>query len=218
MIRENPALLKGEKSTALVPRYVTEARVFSHTLSLLRVLMEVAGKQLEGLSRPEGTEVDLAVLAQHRINLVLRRILPALRIASKWVRANQPYLSEGLQGIKAGHPENSQSPLPPKYQDIDDDSLGINLFWSAYASLCTSLSNAFALNQLPLMHYPLNEDIHVRGFLPLASCLFETDSDLKEDQEHPNILNLMRISDFVTDVELLRGIIVRMSIVATAFY
>jgi hypothetical protein len=162
----------------------------------LELLLETYGTILdtsseeveEGLrSRSSGTAIadDDEELHQY-ISAVLRRCLPALRVLSKWLKLHTTYLSR----------------LP------DEVTQSI---WSRYDRFTGLLQNLFSMSSLPGCNEVLEEDVDMRGFVPLMRGLsgVGTNSEKALDGEddrgevHPNEQQLMRISDLQVDAKLL---------------
>lgn len=191
---------------------VTEARIFSHVLALHQALLEVGLDQLKEPPPLDAAENDLA----QRITAVFRRTLPALRIASKWLLANFSYVAQGADGLNTtgGFTTNEKA---RKDSLITAESIGIPGFWKAYANFMRALSRAFPSDRLPAMDGLLDEDVEMRGFLPLRSMMGQLPRTVSEDeantvtslsmqrqdQAHPNVLQLMRIADLLDDAKKL---------------
>lgn len=175
----------------------------------LRLVLAVYG-QLLTTARDEVTEalkarasgsavVDTAdddgELHQH-ISAVLRRLLPALRIMSKWLKLHLDYMN--------------------RVQQTDDVvQKAISDFWQQYTDLVISLSTLFPIDQLPSLTEPLEEDADMQGFIPLArgmamphrtissEALEGLGGEAAQRDFHPNEEQLMRISDIQVDAKLL---------------
>ncbi|ORY27370.1 hypothetical protein BCR39DRAFT_230143 [Naematelia encephala] len=132
-------------------------------------------------------------LHQH-ISAVLRRVLPSLRIISKWLKLNLDYLARFTSPTIAS-------------------------FWQAYRRLLSDLVRLFPISQLPSLAEPLEEDIDMRGFMPLSrglpipagasmngqngDTMPEETVVIEQQDVHPNEEQLMRISDLQVDAKLL---------------
>lgn len=159
------------------PPALIESRMLAHVLALHKCLLETGIDQLKEPPPPDAAENDLA----QSITAIFRRTLPALRIASKWLIANYSYL---------------MAHAAADLKDAED----INVFWETFAHFARALSRAFPAKKLPSMAGPLDEDIEMRGFLPLQNMMEEDQAiSPKQDQVHPNVLQLMRISDLLKD-------------------
>lgn len=129
------------------------------------------------------------------VTAVLRRLLPALRIFSKWLKTNISTLT------------NRQE------QDVAE-------FWEAYSLFLLHMGTLFPLGRLPHLTNPLEEDIDFRGFSPLKRGMVDTPSAAQVDESeakrggdeddaynkeevHPNEEQLMRISDLLCDGKLI---------------
>ncbi|KAF4608178.1 hypothetical protein EYR40_000522 [Pleurotus pulmonarius] len=173
---------------------ITERRIFLHILAVYRVLLDVGAVELAEPVQADASEGDLA----QRITAVFRRTLPALRIAGKWLKANYKYVIQNTE-------------------DDGGDGSGtaeIQAFWSAYAQFFCALIRAFPMDRLPVISSLLEEDIDMKGFLPLRKTMGEVPSSLRadpnkssttgdqsEEQVHPNVEQLMRIHDLLNDAD-----------------
>lgn len=139
------------------------------------------------------TEMDGTLLLAQRITAVLRRILPALRIASRWLKSHLDYVARA--------------------SDSRNEELSniLTNFWTEYKRFMLALASLFPLAQLPSLIEALEEDVDMAGFLPLrrgTSADQTSFEDIKADnpskhEVHPNEEQLMRISDLLVDVKLL---------------
>lgn len=184
---------QGTSSTLAV-----ESRILSHLLGMHRVLLEVGLEQLAEEPSEDTAPNNLAL----RITATFRRTLPALRIASKWLRANFKYV------MRCQTPKDAMAVLSKE----DASAL-----WSAYARFAAALTRHFPTDQLPTMTGPLEEDIEMRGFLPLKGLMIGEPKDSAvldgklhvplpqqiNPQVHPNEEQLMRIADLLADARTL---------------
>lgn len=168
-------------------RTVIEPLIATHVLSLTRALVDTARVQLSVKIEDLQDKGDLG----QQITRVFRRILPALRIASKWLRTNANYLVASVTSASS----------PDYYKN------SIKKFWESYASFLTPLSETFPLAKLPELKKPLDEDVELAGFSPVRKAMFiepiESENGLAPEQQdvHPNEEFLMRISDLLRDAE-----------------
>lgn len=198
-----PAQSESDKTTACGS---SERLIIENILDTFRTLMEVGLKELDNgeenidpagkprgqLPKEEGWSGHL-ILAQH-ITATFRRTLPALRIASKWLKCNLEYIEREL--LLAAESSESSS---------------VDAFWSSYAAFYTKLSAIFAPHVLPSLNIPLEEDINMKGFAPLKRSMFGENAEpggvvpggSSASGLHPNQEQLMRIQDLLMDVELI---------------
>lgn len=201
MFRDPPNPRQRQDTT--VPSKQTSAiiewHILGHLFDLHQALLEVGINELKVLPAVDAPKDDLA----QRITAIFRRTLPALRIASKWLKANIKYLtrdpelvaheaSEKLEGV--GNPSGSHN--------------NTRRFWKKFAEFLTALSRAFPEEKLPSLTEPLEEDIEMRGFVPLKDLMGEV-KNVESDKlpappgqakdVHPNAWQLMRISDLLQD-------------------
>ncbi|KAL5478360.1 hypothetical protein ACEPAI_2544 [Sanghuangporus weigelae] len=165
---------------------VIEPLIATHILSLLRALFDAARVQLSVKIEDLQDKGDLG----QQITRVFRRILPAIRIASKWLRTNANYLAAPLTSA------------PPEYFKNS-----IKKLWDSYVIFLTPLSETFPLAKLPELKSPLDEDVDLTGFSPVRKAMFlqpseaETGFVLDRQDVHPNEEYLMRIWDLLRDAE-----------------
>ncbi|KAL5497945.1 LCB2 [Sanghuangporus vaninii] len=167
-------------------RTVIEPLIATHILSLLRALFDAARVQLSVKIEDLQDKGDLG----QQITRVFRRILPAIRIASKWLRTNANYLVSSVTSASPEYFKNS-----------------IKKFWDSYVMFLTPLSETFPLAKLPELKNPLDEDVDLTGFSPVRKAMFvqppeaETGFVLGQQDVHPNEEYLMRIWDLLRDAE-----------------
>jgi protein SMG7 len=171
-----------------------ESRIASHILALHRALLQCGITELDEAAKI--VEEDLAM----RITATFRRTLPALRIASKWLRVNLQYLLGAI-------PRDARDPAPSVVNDL-------SAFWEVYTSFATRIVLVFPPTNLPKLKGPLEEDVDSRGYLPLGGMLAqdtipigsEGEDFRTPEQVHPNEEQLMRIWDIGHDARLIAEI------------
>lgn len=177
------------------PNVSMESRIVSHVLSLHRALLQSGIIELDEAAKI--VEEDLAM----RITATFRRTLPALRIASKWLRVNLEYvLGDTRRSIR-----------DPAHSIVISD---ISAFWGVYTSFATCIVLVFPPTSLPKLKRPLEEDVDSRGYLPLGGILVqdtlpvgsEGEDPRTPEQVHPNEEQLMRIWDIGHDARLIAEI------------
>ena len=218
MIRDNAAAThhhKRDDSSSAVPTgtsTIIEWAILDHLLDLHSALLEVGKDELKDLPPMDGVD-DLA----QRITATFRRTLPALRIASKWLRANFRYVVQDQEfasfQLTEKKGKGSESGNKKTNNKINGHSTKTLQFWKTYAQFSLALSLAFPANELPSLSAPLEEDIEMRGFSPLRNLMGESkisSEKLSDDgvgqsreQVHPNVEQLMRIADLLDDAQAL---------------
>lgn len=203
-----------------------ESQLFMHLISLHRVLFEVGAAQLATPPPSDASENDLAP----RITAIFRRMLPALRVTSKWMVGNASYI---IKVFSAASPEADMNDT--KGGEIEDaEHGGIALFFIRFTEFYTALGKIFPFEKLPRLEAPLDEDVDLRGFLPLRGKMIGDDigdgrgqatlSSAAEgatkqkgdkarsgayaptkaaEKVHPNEEQLMRIWDLLADAKAL---------------
>ncbi|KAI0640404.1 hypothetical protein C8Q79DRAFT_1004246 [Trametes meyenii] len=169
------------KSVPAKASAAVESSIAAHLLAMHRVLLEVGVVQIAEAPPEDAGEHDLA----QRITAEFRRTLPALRIASKWLRANIRYLAQAWQqangnGVPTDVDVGSSKPKGRDRRRHDGRSTsappalaipGLTKFWQVYAQFSTNLWRAFPQDKLPKVATTLEEDIELSGFLPLKKFI-----------------------------------------------
>ncbi len=203
-----------------------ESSIASHLLIMHRVLLEVGVVQIAEVPPEDAVEHDLA----QSITAAFRRTLPALRIASKWLRANVRYVSQPTQPDSESSSSRSKGRDRRRGSDRRSTSVSLSVtipglpeFWRAYAQFSTALHRAFPPDKLPKLVTTLEEDVEMAGFSPLkkfvpgevvsAAANKEGAKDARNssangapqavppEQVHPNEEQLMRIADLLVDAQ-----------------
>ncbi|KAF9541343.1 hypothetical protein CPC08DRAFT_770626 [Agrocybe pediades] len=184
--------------------------LLDHLLDMHGALLEVGKEELKDPPVVEGVD-DIF----QRISAVFRRTLPALRIGSKWLRANFKYLMQDQEFAALQVKESAKAELRKQNEKkISGFSIKTIQFWKTYAQFILALSQAFPANKLVPLNGPLEEDIDMKGFVPLKHLMGEdgcygkgkTATSPKESGEHPNVEQLMRICDLIEDAKKLANL------------
>ncbi|KAF8839282.1 hypothetical protein BDN67DRAFT_785892 [Paxillus ammoniavirescens] len=205
MIRDNSPP-SNRRSGGFPDPTVVGSQILAHVIVIHRVLLEIGAGEL-AVPPEDAAENDLA----QRITAPFRRTLPALRIASKWLSANINYVLHASQPSDA----ERQGSARKGSQGILIEEMP--LFWAKFALFYSALSRIFPWDRLPPLTTPLDEDVDLKGFLPLRDLLVDggivTGGRLGEGAEgkrdgtspqgrekvHPNEEQLMRIWDLLKD-------------------
>lgn len=134
------------------------------------------------------TDGQVDINLSTNITAAFRRMLPALRIISKWVKGNVSRLARVQQ---AGGVQQEE----------------VERFAETYSDLLRHMGVLFPLEQLPKLYDPLEEDHDMKGFSPLKRGMMdkgESDGPAGDArlEVHPNEEQLMRISDILLDGKL----------------
>lgn len=114
-----------------------------------------------------------------QLSSTIRRMLPTLRILFKWLKGNV--------GILRRHTDKSRM----------GDVAGL---WSKYTALVIKIAEVLPIYHLPSMMGSLEEDIEIRGFMPLAKTTTHAEPfEAKNSSEE----HLMRVSDLSIDAVLI---------------
>ncbi|KAG0147799.1 hypothetical protein CROQUDRAFT_132385 [Cronartium quercuum f. sp. fusiforme G11] len=195
---------------AVVAPLVAELATTTHLLDLFTTFLTVAIDELLSTAPPSSDDQDLSLA----ISAVLRRILPALRLITKWLLAgNLEYLS--WLGSRL---ESKTSVLANS--DRKDFRAIVSDFRSHFDEFVVIIQAHFPIGHLPNLSQDawLEEDLEMTGFLPLQKGLSaQSDaaaiplkrrlSTLMVDKTvHPNEEYLMRLADIQRDVQLMTAV------------
>ncbi|KZW00374.1 hypothetical protein EXIGLDRAFT_639431 [Exidia glandulosa HHB12029] len=176
-------IYRGSNARESSRRASLETLILGHILDVFRTLMQIGISQLADTTRtPADTALDIA---QH-ITAVLRRMLPALRICTKWLISN-------LDSICG--------PDAPSGPELSDTAAKL---WDSYIDFASLLLRVFPLDTLPPMRAPLEEDVDMTGFAPLkklmqSASVATNGLAVPQSEVHPNEEQLMRIRDLLRD-------------------
>jgi len=210
MIRDNATNARDDSSP--IPAgtsTIVEWAMLDHLLDFHYALLEVGKAELKDPPSMDGVD-DLA----QRISATFRRTLPALRIASKWLRANFKYVIQDQEFASYQQTEKGKGSKKRKRatNKISGHSTKTLRFWKTYAQFSLALLLAFPADKLPSLSAPLEEDIEMRGFSPIRNLMGEPKISSEKlldgvgqsrEQDHPNVEQLMRIADLLDDAKAL---------------
>ncbi|KAF8635724.1 hypothetical protein AX15_000340 [Amanita polypyramis BW_CC] len=197
MLRDTNEHHSGSSTPVLLEWYIVK-----HVLDMHRALLEIGRDELN-VPPSHDTKDDLG----QQITATFRRTLPALRVASKWLRANAKYLWQDPE-FCAYQQKRRGVAVPKMPNKISGHSYHTKKFWEMYAEFSRTLARTFPLAKLPKLTAPLEEDIELGGFLPLRKLMIDVPTDdqgrVKPREEvHPNEEQLMRIADLLEDARVI---------------
>jgi protein SMG7 len=208
---DNKRRENGQESSAPAPASVDTILV--HLLSLHRTLWDLGTTQVAEGAQDWVSGQDDA----QKITAVLRRALPALRIASKWTRANIAYLHETTERVAVPRQRDRESILVRTIKDA----------WLSLTKFAQVVHENFPLASLPTLTGALEEDVDLIGFLPIHQALGGSRSPTGSDANlvtwltsndisstggvHPNVEQLMRMRDLLMDIQYISRSRVRFS-------
>ncbi|KAF8957496.1 hypothetical protein BDZ97DRAFT_1924509 [Flammula alnicola] len=155
MIRDTSSTSHSrDHQPTVVPRGtspILEWAMLDHLLDLHFGLLEVGKDELKDPPTMDGLD-DLA----QRISATFKRTLPALRIASKWLRAKFKHVVQDQEFIEFQEKEKArglevEKKSPRKISGYSTKTLR---FWQAYARFILALSQAFRVTKLPVLSAP----------------------------------------------------------------
>jgi len=205
----------NRRSGSISDPAIVESHILKHVLTIHQSLLKIGADELS--APPEDAAAN--DLAQY-ITAPFRRTLPALRVASKWLLANIKYVAHA-------------TPSSGSNQFEGLSATDITVFWQHHTRFYNILSRLFPAHKLPSLLSPLDEDVELRGFLPLRHLMIGdtpsiVDTDVRKGNEvnaggpqgrgndHPNEEQLMRISDLLKDARTLAETLVSLSLLFMA--
>ncbi|PWN48930.1 hypothetical protein IE53DRAFT_380952 [Violaceomyces palustris] len=187
-------------------RLCIEHQVLAHVLGIFRCLASVDAREtaeaIETNRRGQETgaistsKVDII----HNLSAVVRRTLPALRIATKWMKSHLEYIQRCGERAHASSQSSAstdsqvrQGSMDPRFTDDQDNTEAalrvqaeartieaISQFWRSYVELINTLRYAFPFELLPNIGTVgdvgapalcLEEDSDMRGFAPTKKAM-----------------------------------------------
>ena len=178
-------------------RQVTEMLALAFLLELSTKMFSVAASEVDEAlqARAKGSALaDAGEDELHQyISAPLRRMLPSLRILSKWLKLHLDYVNRY---------QSSPSTPPPVLRAIGG-------FWESYKYMMLNMATFFPIDHLPSLVEPLEEDADMRGFIPLSRGMATSSKgqslagEEAAEPVHPNEEQLMRIADLQVDAKLI---------------
>ncbi|OAV88140.1 hypothetical protein PTTG_01115 [Puccinia triticina 1-1 BBBD Race 1] len=178
--------------------YTTEVNAIVHFLQFSAALLTVAKDELSSIDESTA-HADLS----QSIPAVLRRILPAMRIISKWVLSGH---FDHINRVKLRLARSKKLKLNSQLVTAEAE------FWTQYHQAIELAKQHFPLDKLQALDDSsrLEEDLELAGFLPIekAMKIHQSTSSKPFDQValppacgacHPNEEHLMRMADLQRD-------------------
>ena len=191
--------LNGKSSAPPGESTLVENEMFLHLLDVHSALLQVGVHELKE-PVPSDTGGDLA----QRITATFRRTLGSLRIASKWLRVNIMYIQRDPEFLayqvresRNGREVSKENPNQPSKQSVETLR-----FWQAYVEFVGTLSSIYPMDKLPEVAARLDEDVELKGFMPLRQFA-DPANDVDYPEQHPNEEQLMRIRGILEDANVI---------------
>jgi hypothetical protein len=130
-----------------------EEFALSTLLATFGIMFEVFLRELQDVKRREAhalADGKPGLSLRDRISSTMHSMMPALRMASKWIRINFDYLIRRSSGPSSGP---------------------IAVMYDQYQSCMQSLFDTFPIQNLPGLSGQLKEDKDLQGFLPLSPVM-----------------------------------------------
>lgn len=171
---------------------LAERVILVHIIGLIRTLVTISSGQIvEAVAASVRDENATGGLVRF-ISAPFRRMLPALRVSSQWLRSNIEYI------------QTQAAELP---QGAGTHTAGDTLkgFWIAYATFASQVDQTFPIERLPKSIILLDEDLELRGFIPFQNSPSDVMAELSTIADsakvHPNEEHLMRLRDIQRDAK-----------------
>ncbi|CAO1620213.1 unnamed protein product [Jaminaea pallidilutea] len=178
-----------------------ETQLLNHVLGVSRVLLDICTAQtrqaLEDAKVNPATTPEAGVTKN--ITAIMRRLLPALRISSKWCKAHLDYvdrsqgacISRAAEGFPVGDRRGSKAALAGSTTNFAAAAAAelaliqaVEDYWTSFVECVNALRFAFPFNSLPNLGtvgptgaaaLALEEDIDLRGFIPTRRGMLTQD-------------------------------------------
>jgi hypothetical protein len=169
---------------------LAEHMILAHIIDLFRALVAVSSSQIAEAEAASPRDETAGGLMRF-ITAPFRRILPALRVSSQWLRFN----IEHVQRHAAGSLQAANNHM------VGDALRG---FWTAYTTFVSQVNRVFPVEQLPKSIILLDEDVELRGFIPFqysgsSDAMAGLSAIADSAKVHPNEEHLMRLRDIQQD-------------------
>lgn len=185
-----------------------EVQLLHHVIGTARVLLSICTAQTQQALQDSSAQRS-GVSAHGRqprysasdglaknITAVTRRVLPALRVISKWTKAHLDYMDrhEGASIVRAADgfkssAEDTTNDSEKRLSAIRIDAdlalvQGLDDFWTSYVDCINTLHFAFPFDALPTLstagpsgatNLSLEEDLDLRGFIPTRKGMLTQD-------------------------------------------
>jgi hypothetical protein len=166
--------------------------ILAHIIDLIRTLVTVSSGQIaEAMAASLRDESATGGLVRF-ITAPFRRMLPALRVSSQWLRFNIEHIQKQAAGSSQG-------------ADTHTVADTLTSFWTAYGIFASQVDRVFPIEQLPKSIILLDEDVELRGFIPFQTSTSNTMAELSAIADsakvHPNEEHLMRLRDIQQDAQ-----------------
>ena len=217
--------LKEESASVAIN---TEDEILLHLVGLMRVLVEVGASETREAvdmaqrhppSDPAGTNPSTSL--SRNITAIFRRMLPALRIASKWLKTHVEYIERGKELHQFSQASSGQDNGSAAAMHKSQLREAVDKLWVQYVSFINVIRFAFPFDKLPklgtvgqsgMTSLNFEEDQDMRGFVPMKKAmLIDAGSQgrekgggagAEENQLHPNEEHLIRIADLLIDAKV----------------
>ncbi len=230
--KEAPAS-KAEAAIERAHGMSIELQILSHALTLFQIFAEVGRGECDdavAAAREQGAQRDRDQIAA-TVSAVLRRVMPALRIETKWLKSHLDYIHRGTEraanldaGLASSLGSMSMDEAELERQRIRRSANemvidNVSSFWRSYADFINTIRFAFPYESLPNIpdgqlgapSLCLEEDIDMRGFTPIKKGTISAPQTGMGEAcvpgqgtgAHPNEEQLMRISDLLVDAKVI---------------
>ncbi|UZJ57167.1 hypothetical protein CBS101457_006487 [Exobasidium rhododendri] len=216
-------LWRGKEDGGISSSINSEQQILLHLVGLFKLLAKVGTLETRDAMEASKTtsstdlrESDPPINVANNITAAFRRMLPALRIASKWIKSQLEYLerSRGLLPKEQGSSQENAEAMLLFSEQRKLLASAIGQLWSEYVSFLNMIRFAFPFDQLPklgtvgqsgMTSLNFEEDRDMKGFVPMKKAmLVDAKSDgAKESQLHPNEEQLIRIADLLIDAKVI---------------
>ncbi|CAO1612784.1 unnamed protein product [Parajaminaea phylloscopi] len=185
-----------------------EVQLLSHVVGIAQALLSVFHRETQQVLQADALSAASSRSKQQQVTeglaskltMVTRRILPALRVLTKWMKAHLDYIdrSEGAsiaraaEGYKATEAEPTNGEQGGAKEDSSAARLSADLalvqslesLWTSYVECINTMRYGFPFDALPRLstmgatgktYLSLEEDVDLRGFIPTRKGMLTQD-------------------------------------------
>lgn len=219
-----------EQGTLATNNVNTELEIMLHLIGVMTVMVQVGFSEtreaMESAKRhppsePSGSSDQSSTMVKN-ITAAFRRMLPALRIASKWLKSHVEYVERSRSHQRKSELSDQESSQAEEISKQQKEKLSeaVDELWLHYVNFVNTIRFAFPFDRLPkfgtigqsgMTNLSFEEDRDMRGFVPMKKAmLIDAKIDATtleaagvENQLHPNEEHLVRIADILIDAKVI---------------
>jgi hypothetical protein len=215
----------ANKLSGAASSIVVEHSILLHLCGLAQAMLDIGANEVVEAMADDGDEPGNVTQTgsrakDQRISPTLRRMLPALRLLSKWMKAHIGYVQKSRRQVQAQSMSSEDPDSTTSAASVlayEQMAAGVDRMWSSYANFVNVIRYAFPFEGLPTLGsatlgqsgmsgIDFEEDRDVRGFIPLRKGAMVEIRSLDDIVPNPIISpedeHLIRIADIIIDAKV----------------